>query len=348
LSGISVSNEVKEAFAQARTQGNVRWLKLRIQDTQVVLDRTHPLSDSLAQDYDVLHDSTEENEPCYFVFRLDTQREDIQSYEWLIILFVPDKCKVREKMLYSSTVDGVKRDLGSANFAGDYHVSTKKELHYSDFNWTHKSQRHIHNKDMYTEEELVKKQIVNEEVSSYDTGPTRSGVHGVDIPFKPEVEQALRDLSEGSAQLVSLKIDLETETISLAQKEDSLEADDVGKNLPPTEPRFNFYAYRHQFEGEDHVSIFFIYWCPIKSKVKGRMVYSSSKSTVQVKATQLGLKVEKAIEISEPEDVTAKILYEWAHPAQAENIVVYNKPKRPGKGKARVEKSPSSPATPQD
>lgn len=349
LSGISVNEQVKEAFAQARQYNNVRWLKLRIQDTQVVLERTHPLSGSLANDYDALHDAVEESEPCYFVFRLDTQRDDIQSYEWLLVLFVPDKCKVREKMLYSSTVDGVKRDLGSANFAGDYHVSTKKELKYSDFNWTHKSQRHIHNKDLYTDEELVKKQIIQEEFSTYDTGPTRTGVHGVDFPFKPDADQALRDLAAGNAQLVSLSIDLDSETVSLAQREDSLEADQVGKNLPPTEPRFNFYAFRHEFEGQDHTSIFFIYWCPMKSKVKGRMVYSSSKSTVQLKAAQLGLKIDKAIEISEPEDVSAKILFDWAHPPQTDNIVVYNKPKRPGKGKARVEKSGSpSPSTPQD
>jgi twinfilin-like protein len=151
LSGISTSAEVKDAFANAR-QGGVRWLKLRINDTTVELDRTYPLSDSLSSDYDTMYDAVQENEPAYFVFRLDSKRDDIQSYEWLIILYVPDKCKVREKMLYSSTVDGVKRDLGSPFFAGDYHISVKKELHYSDFNWTHKSQRHIHSKDMYTEE----------------------------------------------------------------------------------------------------------------------------------------------------------------------------------------------------
>ncbi len=74
------------------------------------------------------------------------------------------------------------------------------------------------------------------------------------------------------------------------------------------------------------------------------MVYSSSKSTAQVKATQMGVKIEKNIEISEPEEITHKFLYEWAHPAETENIIVYSKPKRPGKGKARVEKSPSSPS----
>ncbi|KAL0481151.1 hypothetical protein AKO1_012635 [Acrasis kona] len=345
LSGITVSDEVKGAFANARTQSSVRWIKLRIEDTKVVLDGDiQSASESLAQDYDLLSKTVKEATPNYFVFRLDTKREG--NYEWLLIAYVPDNCKVRERMLYSSTVDGVKRDLGSSNFAGDYHVSTTKELQYSEFNWTHKSQRHIHSKDMYTDEELVRKNVDSEEISGYATGPTKTGVHGVDFAFEDDVSQNIKDLVSGSTQYVSLKIDLETEVVRTANKSEAIEPDQLGATLPADEPRFNFYSFKHEFEGKEQTSVFFIYYCPMKSKVKSRMVYSSSKATLQQRAIDLGVKIEKTLEVSEPNELTSKVLYDWAHPQREDNIKVYSKPKRPGRGNARV--TGSTPSTPQD
>ncbi len=48
-------------------------------------------------------------------------------------MFVPDDAKVREKMLYASTRDSLKRDLGYSFFAADMHVTERSELSFEAF-----------------------------------------------------------------------------------------------------------------------------------------------------------------------------------------------------------------------
>ncbi len=48
-------------------------------------------------------------------------------------MFVPDDAKVREKMLYASTRDSLKRDLGYSFFAADMHVTDRSELSFEAF-----------------------------------------------------------------------------------------------------------------------------------------------------------------------------------------------------------------------
>ena len=48
-------------------------------------------------------------------------------------MFVPDDAKVKDKMLYASTRDSLKRDLGYSFFAADMHVTERSELSFDAF-----------------------------------------------------------------------------------------------------------------------------------------------------------------------------------------------------------------------
>ena len=55
--------------------------------------------------------------PCYILFRLDTKGPN--GVEWVLLCYVPDKAKVKDKMIYAATRSTLKLQLGSQFFAED-------------------------------------------------------------------------------------------------------------------------------------------------------------------------------------------------------------------------------------
>jgi len=335
-SGIQVPDEVKQAFASARTDDNVRWLKIVISGEEMKLDGKRELTDSFENDYDALAGSVEDREAAYFVFRLDVKNE--LGYRWLLISHVPENAKVRHKMLYSSTLATLKRELGNAYFAGDYHTTTKEELTFAGYNWESKSDRlESQWREYMTEKE---RQLEEERSMSIEghVGPTTTNVHGVNFPATEETKEKLKSLAEGQLNFVSLKI-TDNEELGIDVAQDNVEPEDMAKIVPNDEPRFIFYIYRHKFEERDCNSNFFIYYCPTKSKIKKRMIYSSSKNSAFTQAGEAGFAAEKSIEVSDTADITSSYLYDYVHPVKIDpNAQKFKKPKRPGKGRARITK----------
>lgn len=64
-------------------------------------------------------------EPCYIALKLPSLDP---SAAWVILLYIPAGSSVRDRMLYASTKDTVKKELGSSNFASDLYGNTKEEL----------------------------------------------------------------------------------------------------------------------------------------------------------------------------------------------------------------------------
>lgn len=54
-------------------------------------------------------------DPCYILFRLDEKNSS--GYIWILLCYVPDKAKVRDKMKYASSRATLRRQLGSTYFA---------------------------------------------------------------------------------------------------------------------------------------------------------------------------------------------------------------------------------------
>ena len=101
--------------------------------------------------------------------------------------------------------------------------------------------------------------------------------------------------------------------------------------ISATEPRYSFYRYSHDYNGVSSSPILFIYTCPSGSKIKERMLYAaSSRSAQQLAEAEAGLKIEKKIEASSPEDITQESVDEDLHP-KVEVKTAFSRPKRPGR-----------------
>lgn len=125
-------------------------------------------------------------------------------------------------------------------------------------------------------------------------------------------------------------MNIAAETIELASVT-STPISSLSSSISATEPRYSFYRYSHEHNGESLSPIIFIYTCPPESKIRERMLYaSSSRSAVQIAETQAGLQIEKRIEEGSPVDISAESIDADLHP-KVEVKKAFERPRRPGR-----------------
>ena len=91
------------------------------------------------------------------------------------------------------------------------------------------------------------------------------------------------------------RIDTAEETIELAGTSVT-EADALANTMSDSEPRYSFFKFSHEFEGQHQAPVVFIYTCPSGSKVKERMLYASSRAgMVSAASSDAGLMIEKKV-----------------------------------------------------
>ena len=77
-SGIPVSEALSSAWGDARTNGEVRFLKIVITNDQLVHTHTQKLTPSFDDDYKQIAQHLQPKTPCYVAFRLD-------SYAYIVL-----------------------------------------------------------------------------------------------------------------------------------------------------------------------------------------------------------------------------------------------------------------------
>lgn len=232
-------------------------------------------------------------------------------------------------MLFASTRLTLVRELGTERFRETIFATEAKELTAEGFR---KHDDHSKLEAPLTEEEqslgAVKKAEMEEgrglsARSSHVTG-------GMTMPVEEEAMNALKALgsSDGGHNLVQLKLELPAEKITLAAA-DGVTPSTLAITISSSEPRYSFY--RHTDASTSTTPIVFIYTCPSGSKVKERMVYSTSRNYVATQVAQeAGLVVEKKMEASDPEDISESAIEEEFKP-KVEVKKTFDRPKRPGR-----------------
>jgi len=106
------------------------------------------------------------------------------------------------------------------------------------------------------------------------------------------------------------------------------------------EPRFHFFNWKHEFDGEEFDSLIFCYSCvlsgakgTISAPVKHRMLYSSSKANVVGVAESRGLQIAAKIEVNTVDEFSAAEIQPIIHPAKAEAKKTFAKAKPKGQRK---------------
>jgi len=268
--------------------------------------------------------------PCYLLFRLDSKNS--LGFEWLLLAYVPDGSTVRERMLYASSRDTVKRQLGASYFRDDIHGTTPEEFTYEAYLEFEKKKTSFDTPMTTTE-----LQTRAEKTSEIAQGTTKEYVHSVSFPISAEALDKLRALNAGSLNFVQLKVDPNKETIELGDAKKT-DISGVQKSIPDNEPRFTLFKYNHSHEGENFDSVVFVYSCTNNSPVKLKMLYSTVKAVANSSCEGVGLKIDKRLEVSEGSEFTEALLIETLHPPTDNKKQGFSKPSRPGKGNARMVK----------
>ena len=93
------------------------------------------------------------------------------------------------------------------------------------------------------------------------------------------------------------KINVAREAIELAGTS-SIVVDDISTAISENEPRYSFFRYSHEYDGQPQSPVVFVYTCPSSSKIRERMLYASSRAGVIAAAGgEAGLDIAKRVSI---------------------------------------------------
>ncbi|KAI8095740.1 hypothetical protein BDF21DRAFT_374090 [Thamnidium elegans] len=303
-SGIQVSKELAKVFADAVSTGTTRMIRVSIEHESLIPNGTSTVQDGFEADYkQYIEEYLDTTTPAYIFVRLDEKTSN-NEYKWLFLCYVPDNAKVRDKMLYASTRATLTRELGDYRFVDNIYGTDKSEFTWDGY------KKHLAHKAAEApltrrEQELVEiKAAEAQTVSDYQGTTTRkSFTPGIAFPLTEKAVEALVQLKqskeERSSNFVSLH--LNNETIDLDKCAD-VTINELRNTITENAPRFTFYIYSSSAGKE---SLVFIYTCPSGSKIRERMLYSSSKANVILEAeNEASVKVIKKFETSDLSDLT--------------------------------------------
>ena len=107
------------------------------------------------------------------------------------------------------------------------------------------------------------------------------------------------------------KIDVSKESVELVGTS-STDVGSLAQAISDSEPRYSFFRYSQENEGQAASPILFIYTCPSGSKIKERMMYASSRAGIIAAANgEAGIEASKKVSLpfansAIPEDCRSK------------------------------------------
>eukprot|EP01083_Nonionella_stella_P076757 209311_1 len=111
--GIETPDEViadfRELQQSGRKKGGPRYLILKIKDKKSIY--VHEKNCDEDFDWDSFVDVLVENSPCFAVNDFHFDDNGVDRTKLLFVSWIPDTCRAMEKMLYSSTSEGLKTKL---------------------------------------------------------------------------------------------------------------------------------------------------------------------------------------------------------------------------------------------
>jgi len=340
-SGIPLSEEARAAFSAANHDSKSRILKFQIKDEKiVVVEQVGSDGKPWEEELDKVPGLCATNEACYFLYRTDIECDG--GYQWALFCYVPDRCKVRQKMLYASTRAELKLSLGSGCFIYDIFGTVPDDFSHKGFDayvTMQKSDAPL----TESEEARLAEILASSEEATTPTTPSVL-VHGVSFAPHDEAKNAIaRVLNPSSSEnYAQLGLDENTEQIIL-RKTGTLKLADIQSVVPNDIPAFHVIRYSHEHEGAHLDSSIFIYSCPDGSghtksaPVKSRMIYSSSKQGIENLMEEAGHKPDLKIEINDGEvDISEEIVVNKLHPPPVTKKASFAKPKAGGRGPRRL------------
>jgi len=325
-SGITVSPELLSAFSDAsRSPTGARLIQVQIvNETSLnAIKIVEPVKD-WEKDFDLVPGILNEKEASYVLLRTD-EKNPQGSALWYILCFVPDKCKVRDKMVYASSRANLKVGIGANNVVDEIFGTTGVDFSCAGFAaWKKHQQAEVPLTDL----EVQKNEEIEQGLFKGGAGTSSAYVHGVAFPVDDNVIEALDSFAKSGLNYIQVGIDPTNERIILKDS-GNLEITDVPSRFPSNEPRFHFYRWSHENDGDHFDSVVYCYSCP-SSPVKLRMLYSTSKANLSSVAESRGIVIDLKLEITNAPEFNEDDITTTLHPPKAEQKKTFAKPKPKG------------------
>lgn len=125
---LSINDDIVSAFLSANgDDSDTRFVVVGIKGEELVLCSVRPRLSTAAEDFNTsLGHALKDDEAALVLFCLTD--ELAVAKRWLLIAWIPDHCKIRDKMLYSSSREDLKHGLGLGHFEADYAANCKADL----------------------------------------------------------------------------------------------------------------------------------------------------------------------------------------------------------------------------
>jgi len=232
-SGVGISNDVRENFLN----GTYRFMKVQIsEDLLMNLSNTVDESGTFEEDLSHLQSVFDPIEPCYILAKTD-KKNNRDQWRWNLFCYVPDKAKVRDKMIYASSRSNLRSQLGDDYFVDEIFGTVPNDFNLQGY------RAHIQHKESdapLTREEEKQKEDREQGVFIGGGGSGSAFSSGVSFPFDDSVQSAIDRFTNGSVNYVQITIDIDAERILLCDST-NISVDELPGHLPNDEPRFHFF-----------------------------------------------------------------------------------------------------------
>jgi len=309
-----VSPQLQTSFQEAVSK-NIRFIKINISDSVLNDVASQEGTSDLASDYASIQNHL--TEACFIVFRNDEDK-------WILLKYVPEETKVRDRMPYAQSVADLKTQLGGASlFIREIFGTTKDELSWKAYQEVvlGESAQIMTSNEISAQEELMQSSLTSNQVI---------GSAGLKMPVTEEAQGAFRQFASSSLNWVEIDVDVKTEKVHLKSTKSTVAASELTSLLPNDAPRYALL--RH--EG----NVVFIFSCPDNAPARHRMIFASSKQNVVDTVSQFNIAIDKKTEVRSPSDIGEALglgdtsSTQTSSPAPA----TFSKPARPGRGPMKI------------
>jgi len=343
-SGIAVSHKLQEIFVQADDAKDLAWLEVQIHDEAFVNASRGAMSTPDAE-FKQMAEALPKKEPSYFLYRVASEGK------WLVVFWVPDVAKVKDRMVYASSIAELTKGFGEAKFVRVpvYRISEPAECTWSAYS---KTLIHIDESEILTNQERVAREAHIESVQSMGSSKV-SAIVGMPVKVQDGASDSIRSLRDGKCNTILLQLNQETEVLESVESCNST-LDEIPAKLTKKDPRFIVHAFTHEHDGKRSTTTVFIYYCPSGAKPRSKMFYSSCKNVIiQIIGLQ-EVVITKNFEFSEARDISSQAVLDELYPKEVA-VQGFAKPQSQGRskrgmiGKSKFSASPAvSPKSPSD
>uniref|UniRef100_A0A1I7XCU9 ADF-H domain-containing protein n=1 Tax=Heterorhabditis bacteriophora TaxID=37862 RepID=A0A1I7XCU9_HETBA len=240
----SLANDALRSAFSLGKQAKLRLIKVVIRNEELSPNYEYAGTPNWRDDWrTTLPECLDAFEPCFILFRLNT------ITEWILITFADDRAPVKEKMLLAASRATFKSEFGQCYVEHEKHVTDRKDLILDTFESWLKSKSDL---GPMSEVERELHNAQQERAAVTHTGPQH--MKGVAFPLDRNAEDAVRQLAIGKVAFVQLSVDTLNEAIKLESIEESLTPSQLSSKIPRDKPRYTFYRFKHDHEGQLHSS----------------------------------------------------------------------------------------------